>query len=189
MSLIPSFELGLLNAWILTLPFILLWVTFLFLNKEKMKSSAWERVDKKEKKSEILVQLTFFGAIIYSVFLPLELETTLLWIGLLIYMIGIIFFAMAVLAFTATPKDRPVTKGIYRISRNPMDLAGFILFFGVGIACVSWVFLIFAVLLIVLMAKFVVYEEAICIGKYGDAYVEYRNKTPKWIGIPKSNKE
>jgi protein-S-isoprenylcysteine O-methyltransferase Ste14 len=68
-------------------------------------------------------------------------------------------------------------------------LAGFILFFGVGITCVSWVFLIFSVMLIVLMAKFVVYEEAICIGKYGDAYVEYRNKTPKWIGIPKSEKE
>ena len=189
MSLIPSFELDLWNAWILTLPFLLLWLSFMFLNKEKMKSPAWERIDKKTRKSGILLQLTFFGALIYSVFLPLILETTLLWIGLLIYMIGIIFFTMAVLAFTATPKDRPVTKGIYRISRNPMDLGGFMIFFGVGIACVSWVFLIFAVMLIVLMAKFVVYEEAICIGKYGKAYVEYRNRTPKWIGIPKSNEK
>ena len=170
------------------LPFLLLWLFFMFLNNEKMKSPAWERIDKKEKRSGILLRLTFFGAIIYSVFLPLKLETTLLWIGLFIYMIGIIFFTMAVLVFTATPKDRPVTKGIYRISRNPMDLGGFMLFIGVGIACVSWVFLIFAVVLIILMAKFVVYEEAICIGKYGDAYVEYRNHTPKWIGIPKSEK-
>jgi len=160
----------------------------MFLNKEKMKSPAWERIDKKMKKSGTLLQLTFFGALIYSVFLPLKLETTLLWTGLLIYMIGIILLTMAVLAFTATPKDRPVTKGIYQISRNPMNLGGFMIFFGVGIACVSWVFLISAVVLIILMAKFVVYEEAICIGKYGDAYVEYRNKTPRWIGIPKSKK-
>ena len=161
----------------------------MFLNKEKMRSPAWEKIDEKTRKLGILLQLTFFGALIYSVFLPLELETTFLWIGYSIYMIGIIFLTMAVLAFTTTPKDRPVTTGIYRISRNPMDIGGFMIFFGVGIACVSWVFLIFAVMLIILMAKFVVYEEAICIGKYGDAYVEFRNKTPKWIGIPKSEKQ
>ena len=190
MSLIPAFELGVWNAWILILPFLLLWLSFLFLNKERKEDPAvWKRVDKRMRKSNITVQLTFFGALIYSVFLPLKLETTLLWIGLFIYMIGMIFFAMAVLVFTATPKDRPVTKGIYRISRNPMTLGGFMMFIGVGIACVSWVFLISAVVVIVLMRKFVVYEEAICIGKYGNAYVEYRNKTPKWIGIPKSNEK
>ena len=189
MSLIPAFELGLWNAWILMLPFLLLWISFMSLNKEKMKSPAWEKIDKKTKKSGTLLQLTFFGALIYSVFLPLRLETTMFCIGFLIYLIGIIFFTMAVLAFTATPKDSPVTKGIYQISRNPMDLGGFMIFFGVGIACVSWVFLILAVMLIILMAKFVVYEEAICIGKYGKAYVEYRNKTPRWIGIPKSKEE
>lgn len=187
MSLIPEFELGLWNAWILTLPFLLLWLSWAGLNRERKEDpSVWKRVDKRMGKSNITGQLTIFGALIYSVFSPLKLETTLLWIGLFIYMIGMIFFAMAVLVFTATPKDRPVTKGIYRISRNPMTLGGFMMFIGVGIACVSWVFLISAVVLILFMRKVVVYEEAICIGKYGNAYVEYRNKTPKWIGIPKS---
>ena len=190
MSFIPEFELGLWNAWILTLPFLLLWLSFLFLNRERKEDPAvWKRVGKRIRKSNITGQLTFFSALIYSVFLPLKLETTLLWIGLFIYMIGIIFVTMAVLAFATTPKDRPVTKGIHRISRNPMYLGMFMLFIGVGIAGVSWVFLISAVVVILFMRKVAVYEEAICIGKYGDAYVEYRNKTPKWIGIPKSNKE
>ena len=190
MSFIPEFELGLWNAWILTLPFLLLWLSWAGLNRERKEDPAvWKRVDKRMRKSNITVQLTFFGALIYSVFLPLKLETTLLWIGLFIYMIGIIFVTMVVLAFAAAPKERPVTKGIYRISRNPMYLGMFMLFIGVGIACVSWIFLISAVVVIVLMRKFVVYEEAICIGKYGNAYVEYRNKTPKWIGIPKSNEK
>ena len=128
-------------------PLLLLWLSFLFLNKERMEDeqTAWKRVDKKIKKSNITVQLTFFGALIYSVFLPLTLETPLLWIGLFIYMIGIIFATMAVLVFTATPKDRPVTNGIYRISRNPMYLGMFMIFIGVGTACVSWIFLISAV--------------------------------------------
>ena len=188
MSLVPEFRLGLWNAWILMLPFLLLWLSFMFLNKERMEGeqAAWKRVDKRMRKSNITVQLVFFAQLIYSVFLPLKLETTLLWIGLLIYVIGIIFFTMAVQVFTATPKDRPVTKGIYRISRNPMSLGGLMIFIGVGIACVSWVFLISEVVGIVLTRKFVVYEEAICIGTYGKAYVEYMNRTPRWIGIPQS---
>ena len=63
------------------------------------------------------------------------------------------------------------------------------IFFGVGIACVSWVFLIDPVVSTVLMRKFVVYEEAICIGTYGKPYVEYMNRTPRWIGIPKSERK
>jgi len=188
MSLVPEFELGVWNAWILMLPLLLIWLSFLLLNNERMEDeqAAWKRVDKRTKKTNITVQLTFFGGLIYSVFLPLTLEIPLLWIGLFIYMIGIIFATMAVLVFTATPQDRPVTKGIYRISRNPMYLGMFIIFIGVGTACVSWIFLISAVVSILMMAKVVVYEEAICIGKYGNAYREYMKRTPRWLGIPKS---
>jgi protein-S-isoprenylcysteine O-methyltransferase Ste14 len=188
MSLIPEFELGVWNAWIFMLMFLPLWLSFIFLNKERMEDeqATWKRVDKKLKKSNITIQVTFFGALIYSVFLPLNFETILLWIGLFIYMIGIIFLIMAVLVFTTTSKGRPVTNGIYQVSRHPMYLAGFMIFIGVGIACVSWIYLIYAFVFMLLMAKIVVYEEAICIGKYGNAYREYLNRTPRWIGIPKS---
>ena len=37
-------------------------------------------------------------------------------------------------------------------------------------------------------AHFIKMEEAFCLGHYGAAYREYMNKTPRWIGIPKSNK-
>ena len=92
MSLIPKFEIGLWNAWILMLPFLLLWLSWAFLNRQRKEDPAvWKRVGKRIRKSSITVQLTFFGALIYSVFLPLKLETTLFWIGLFIYMIGIKF--------------------------------------------------------------------------------------------------
>jgi protein-S-isoprenylcysteine O-methyltransferase Ste14 len=31
-------------------------------------------------------------------------------------------------------------------------------------------------------------EEPFLIEKYGDTYREYMNRTPRWIGIPKSEK-
>ena len=35
---------------------------------------------------------------------------------------------------------------------------------------------------------FIKIEEAQCLGHYGAAYREYMDRTPRWIGIPKSDK-
>jgi protein-S-isoprenylcysteine O-methyltransferase Ste14 len=35
----------------------------------------------------------------------------------------------------------------------------------------------------------VVSEERFCLKEYGDAYREYMNRTPRWIGITKSKKK
>jgi len=31
-------------------------------------------------------------------------------------------------------------------------------------------------------------EEHFCLEKYGDAYREYIDKTPRWLGLPKSGR-
>jgi protein-S-isoprenylcysteine O-methyltransferase Ste14 len=35
---------------------------------------------------------------------------------------------------------------------------------------------------------FIKIEEAQCLGHYGEAYREYLNRTPRWLGISKSAK-
>jgi len=92
---------------------------------------------------------------------------------------------MAIFDFRTTAIDKPVTKGIYRFSRNPMYLGTFLFFGGTGIACLSWVFLILTGVFIVLLQLVVVSEERSCVHKYGNAYQEYMNHIPRWIGIPK----
>ena len=99
---------------------------------------------------------------------------------------GIILVTAAEVNFATTPIGKTVTKGVYRISRNPMFFGGFLLFIGIGLVCVSWIYLLLGILLIILMNVLVNAEERFCLEKYGDAYREYMNKTPKWIGIPKS---
>ena len=88
----------------------------------------------------------------------------------------------------STPIDKPVTRGIYRISRHPIYLSGFLMYTGIGIACASWVVLLGAVLWIVIWSILVPYEERFLIEKYGDSYREYLNETIRWIGIPKAEK-
>ena len=50
---------------------------------------------------------------------------------------GIFVSARAISDFAATPKDVPVTEGIYRVSRNPMYVGWSLMYIAIGIATVS----------------------------------------------------
>ena len=88
-----------------------------------------------------------------------------------------------------TPLDKPATEGLYRISRNPIYLGTYLIFIGIGITCASWLLLLLIAVVIILQHVVTGAEERWCLDKYGDAYQEYMNRTPKWIGIPKSGKK
>ena len=68
-----------------------------------------------------------------------------------------------------------------------MHLSQFPIFAGVGIATASWVFLLLSVLYVIVLLLWVDAEERHCLKFYGAAYREYMDRTPRWIGIPKSN--
>jgi len=89
----------------------------------------------------------------------------------------------------ATPLDEPFTEGLYRCSRHPEYLSIFLRPMGVGIASASWLFSLLAIAFLVLMNSLVIPEERFCLEKYGDAYREYMNRTPRWIGISKPGDE
>ena len=57
---------------------------------------------------------------------------------------------------------------------------------GTGIASASWLLLLLSVILIVISRFLTITEESATAKKFGDAYKEYMNRTPRWIGIPKS---
>jgi protein-S-isoprenylcysteine O-methyltransferase Ste14 len=192
MSLVPEFELGLWNAWIIAvLGFLLPWIPP-YINKEtankRMGKIKWNEYNKTVKIALIVTQFIIMPfTIIYSFFLPLKLGTIWFYAGLPISMIGIIMPIVAGVSFATAPLDKPLTTGVYRITRNPEYLSVFLQYLGIGISCLSWVFILCAVIWIISFHIEVVQsEEPSLIEKYGDAYKEYMNRTPRWIGIPKS---
>jgi len=192
MSLIPEFELGFWNAWILVLSFFSLYIVFGILDrlrgqKGSSRPSTWP-LNEKEKKLDRIALLIVLVYVIYRFFLPLKLGTAWLYIGLLVYLFGMIFTIVAATNLMNTPTDRPATKGLYRISRNPIYLGMCLIFIGIGIACASWLWLLLGAVALILQNILIDAEERWCLEKYGDAYREYINRTPKWIGIPKSEK-
>ena len=189
MSLIPAFEIGLWNAWILIIPLIIYWfsgIKFLFSKRISETPSLKRRKDKII--SQILVVAMFFS-FFYSIFLPLKLETIWFYIGLLVYLAGIIFITLTMIDFATTPIDKPVTKGVYRYSRNPMFIGFFLVYAGIAIACISWAYMVLTILFILMVHYLSPFEEAITLEHYGKVYKEYMKRTPKWIGIPKSEEK
>jgi protein-S-isoprenylcysteine O-methyltransferase Ste14 len=191
LSFIPDFELGLWNAWIFMGPSLLLMLLCLLLMTKKDAPGGPARVPCKSKTTLLVASLSkiiYFPAVIYSVFLPLELGTVWFYVGLPITLIGLAGSLVVLVSWAVTPAGEPVTRGFYRYSRHPMYVTMFLLLLGVSIASVSWVFLLFAIISGVGVTRpyFVKIEEAQCLGHYGAAYREYMNRTPRWLGIPKS---
>jgi protein-S-isoprenylcysteine O-methyltransferase Ste14 len=148
MSLIPDFELGLWNAWIFIIPLIIIWLSGIkFLFSKRMPESP----PLKRKKDRIIMQIlvwTMFASFFYSVFVPFTLGTIWFYVGLLVYLVGMVLVILSMIDFATTPLDKPVTKGAYRYSRNPMFIGFFLLYFGIAIACISWVYFVITVLFI-----------------------------------------
>jgi protein-S-isoprenylcysteine O-methyltransferase Ste14 len=139
-----------------------------------------------EKRNYVIYLVVIFILIAYSVFLPLKLGTAWFYAGLTVYLVGLAIFLTAIVNVATTPMGQLFTKGLYHFSRHPMYIAVSIINVGVGIASASWIFLLLSVVIIVLYTSQVVAEERGCLETYGDEYQEYMNRTPRWIGIPKS---
>ena len=187
LSVIPAFELGVWNAWILVIPMLIIF--FFDVKVTTARESGDYQLTRKENIIMNAIPLTMFSSFVYAVFLPLQLGTTWLYSGLLIYLFGIVFTIVAVLNFATSPKDKVITKGLYRFSRNPMYIGMLLMQIGLGIACSSWLYLLLTVVLIILLNAVLSSEERYCHDRYGDDYRKYVNSTPRWIGIPKSNEK
>ena len=192
MSLMPAFKIGIWNAWILQVLFYLsMFIPNFFLDKEtRKKSNRMSQFPTFKQPEKILAVSTHAiimpAVLIYSIFLPLKTGTAWLYVGLLIFAAAMLVSTMALFNIAAAPADKPVMQGIYKISRHPMYLSGFLMFTGVGISCASWIVLLLAVVWIVFWRIAVPEEERLLIEKYGNDYRDYRERTPRWIGIPKS---
>jgi len=183
MSLIPAFEIGVWNAWILAILLLLpAYIPILTLKDFNKKMGQGERYGK----IEAFMMTFFFILMIYSIFLPLKFGTAWFYTGIFIYLLGLTIITIAIVNTASTPLGKPFIKGVYRYSRNPMYLSQIIVFVGIGIASASWFYLLLSVILIVLTYLLVTIEERITLYKIGETYREYMNRTSRWIGMPKS---
>jgi protein-S-isoprenylcysteine O-methyltransferase Ste14 len=189
-SLIPAFELGLWNAWILVIPMLIILFSDMRATESRESGKAGDfQLTRKENRLTYAVLLPMDVSWVYAVFLPLQLGTVWLYSGLIVCLFGMIFTSVAILNFATSPKDKVITKGLYRFTRNPTYIGMILMHIGLGIACASWLFLLLTVVMMIMLNAVLSSEERYCLYRFREDYQKYKNNTPRWIGIPKSEKK
>jgi len=185
MELFPHMEPALLGGWIFL---VVLWsvpgITLITVSK-KMREKLIDRSNFSSKQRRILIisKILALTEIVIITMTPLNYPSIDFTIGIIIYAFGMVGLMIAILNYVGTPLDEPVTKGIYRISRNPQE-------FMIGISCLGICFLVGSViaLLVLLTAKVfthftIIAEEEVCLRLYGTRYKEYMEKVPRYFII------
>jgi len=193
MLLIPAFQIGVWNAWIFMIwPWVAMLAVRLVGVDVYRRASGQPSEMKTSQRYRVVSYVSMVietMAVAYSIFLPLKLGTGWFYAGLAIFLTGLVVLTTATVNFATTPMDVPITRGIYHYSRHPLYLASLLIYLSVGIASASWVFLLVFFVQSVSIRIAAVGEERFCLEKYGDAYREYIDKTPRWLGLPKSRRE
>jgi protein-S-isoprenylcysteine O-methyltransferase Ste14 len=144
-------------------------------------------------KYEKTLNIISMGAVIlgflYSIFLPLKINTIMFYIGVLIFLFGFIFDLSILTTLRSVKPDKPFTNGPYKYSRHPSYFALFMIMISISIMSLSWVFLLITIICSIHLIIIAPVEEKYCLKKYGIAYKLYIERTPRWIGLPKSGKK
>jgi protein-S-isoprenylcysteine O-methyltransferase Ste14 len=176
------FEPGVLNAWLLSLPFIALGAFFMGMKKETARRmSDMTGYSAKEKFFTCVASLAPYPFMLATVWTPFTTVLPLLCLGLLLCVIGMVLFAATLKVIIQTPHDQPFSSGPYRLSRNPLYVAATLVFSGICLATANPVlagYLAFAVLLQHFM---ILAEERICREKYGIVFEGYMKRTPRYF--------
>lgn len=112
-------------------------------------------------------------------------------VGVLVAVVGVAVFIISVLTMrdswragvSKTDKTELVTKGIYKISRNPAFLGFDLMYFGILLMffnLVLYIVSLFAMLIFHL--QIVNVEEEFLLEAFGDEYLRYKKKVCRYIG-------
>ena len=183
MEWMPEFRVGWLNGWI---PLLLLSLTDIILIlifpknvvKRLFDRSGWTRRQVLYTLIGKLCALLCLGMLIFT---PLKTGSTVFKIGAVFTMLGLLGVASALITFRKTPLGKPVTHGLYKISRHPQIVMASTVLLGGCIAIGSW-----SAILLLLLARIyshfsILAEEEVCLKQYGDLYQRYLNKVPRYF--------
>ena len=112
---------------------------------------------------------------------PLKKQSPFFFVGIILYILGLMGLIIATLTYRDTPLDQPVMKGLYRISRHPQIVATTTIFLGICLAIGSWIALLLLTIAKILEHNGILAEEEVCLKEYGEVYKEYLEKVPRYF--------
>jgi len=181
-DLMATFELGMFNAWLLSLPFVIITTIMVGLKKNIVKRmSDMTGYTAREKFITMSASLLPYPFMIATIWVPLITLLPLLCFGLIVYMLGMAGCVSSLRVIIKTPPDEPFMDGPYRFSRNPMYVSATAVFSGICLATANFVLACYLTIAVLLQHFMILAEERICKEKYGGAFEGYLRKVPRYL--------
>ena len=139
-------------------------------------------IQKSEKIAYYIYQASNIALLICVMVSSVKIDFSLqFYLGLLLFLVGILLCAISVVCF-AFPNDEGLnTNGIYKFSRNPMYVAYFICFLGMSLLIQSLIMLVMVLIFQISAHWIIVSEERWCLEKFGKSYEDYTKKVRRYI--------
>jgi len=183
MEFFPRLELGWVNGWIFLLIFFSIFGIFLLTCSKEVISRLYDETGW-TKFQKIYTKLAKICGLIHSILViitPLKIVSIEFIIGIIIFIFGNIGFIVALQNFKTAPLDKPISSGLYKVSRNPQMVFLFFVSIGNSILIGSWT-AIFIVIFSVIFSHFrILGEEKRLTKQYGNTYLEFKKKVPRYF--------
>ena len=172
-----------MNAGITVVPILLIrYALMAMVNRQALPRAAYfAPLQGMEKASYILYQCTGLGSIAYLFFVRINTDGPWLFIGLGLYLSGILLYAIAVVHFSSPDKSGFSVRGLYKFSRNPMYVAYFLCFLGCAALTQSQLLLLSVLVFQASAHGIILSEERWCEAQFGQAYREYKRRVRRYV--------
>ena len=182
MKIFDTLSIGLFNTWIFVIPIWLLGIFVGRLSKKGFKKAtdmSWYTL--KDKISSFASLFSMISFMIVSLFIPSNSHSVLFFIGILLIIIGSLGHIISKINYMNAQTDKAIVTGLYRYSRNPMYFFFLLVLIGSTLSAQSLILMIICFISIISTHLIILGEERYCKEKYGDSYIEYMKKVPRYF--------
>lgn len=177
-----NIDFSIKNGWILTVAWVFMsYFPMFFGGKAAKRLTSFDFMGKN---GWIYSTLIFICSIVFlaiPVFTKITDSRSLLLVGFAIFGIGTIGTFISYHNYFTTPLDQLITKGLYKISRNPIYVSVTIATAGIAVLCTSYIMGAALILNLLFQHPVILEEERFCSKNYGNEFEDYKKQTRRYL--------
>lgn len=184
MSFFPHFSINIANAFWFSLLFWISNLIVLWIYPSHYKTRVLKMPTFQKRFQKIVGTFNFClfqGLIIMVIFMPIEFHTSHFAIGLVVFCISFVVYLLSLINYATSNPERPVTKGIYKLSRNPQQISTILMWIGIGFLTDCSLIIALCVFQLITVYPTFKAQESFCVEKYGNEYQDYMKRTPRYF--------
>ena len=183
MQFLPEFQIGWLNGWIYFVFYLGVFGLTLRTCSPEVRRRLYDRSlwNRKTRNITALGKSFSLANIIMILFGRLQIGHVEFLIGTILYAAGLALLVVSIIHYRDAPLDQPITKGVYKYSRNPQMVSIYILFAGMSLTLGAWLNLLFLGVAVLCSHFSILGEEKALLEQYGESYEHYKEQVPRYF--------